>query len=279
MTAERKRRRGRRRVQSRIDNLVTIAIVATIGIVIWVNWPKPPPPPVPLPPEPLALDLSPTRGSSTAAVALIAYSDFECRYCGAFARETLPAVLREYVGSGRLRLAYRHLTPPTHRRALPAAVAAECAGQQGKFWEMHDRIFARQSELDDASLTAHAGALGINLAAFASCQTDRATADRVARQSTEARKLGIAGTPSFFIGRVQPDGRVKVTSSLRGAVPLEALQKALDQELGEGTLAGIVSLRHPTGLAVAAVAVGLACAGLVVRRRRTRRANHQVASP
>lgn len=104
MSTASERRRGRRRLQSRIDNLVTIAIVATIGVVVWVNWPPPPPPPVPLPPEPLALEATSTRGSASAAVALIAYSDFECRYCGAFARETLPAVLREYVESGKVRL-------------------------------------------------------------------------------------------------------------------------------------------------------------------------------
>jgi protein-disulfide isomerase len=277
MTTPRERRRSRLRTQSRIDNILTLAIVGATVLVIWVNWPKPLPPPIPLPLEPLALDATSTRGSPTAAVALIAYADFECRYCGEFARETLPAAVREYVETGKVRIVYRHVTPPNHRRAVPAAIAAECAGRQAKFWEMHDRIFAKQTDLDDASLTAHAGALGLDLAAFASCQTDRATADRVARETTEARKLRIGGTPSFFIGRVQADGRVKVTTSLRGAVPLEELQEALDQELGEGVLASIVALRHPAGLASAAVALGLVGTGLVMRRRRARRANHQVA--
>jgi protein-disulfide isomerase len=263
------RRRARRRAQSRIDNLVTIAIVGAIGLVIWVNWPEPPPPPVPLPTEPLALDETSTKGSSTAPVALIAYSDFECRYCGAFARETLPAVVREYVESGKVRLVYRHVTPPNHRRAVPAAIAAECARRQGKFWEMHDRLFANQAALDDVSLIAQAGALRLDMAAFAACREDPAIADRVARESAEARKLRIGGTPSFFIGRVQPDGRVKVTRSLRGAVPMRSLQEALELELDGGGFARV--LRHPASLAGGAVVIGLLGIGLIARRGRARK--------
>jgi protein-disulfide isomerase len=269
-----KRRRARRRAQSRIDVVLTIAIVGTIGFVIWVNRPLPARPPIPLPAESLALDGMSTRGSAAALVVLIEYSDFECRFCGAFVRETLPAVLREYVESGKVRLAYRHVTPPTHRRAVPAAIAAECAKRQGKFWEMHDRLFANQTKLDDASLTAHAGALGLDVAAFAGCQADPAIADRVASDTTEARNLRISGTPSFFIGLAQPDGRVRVTRSLRGAVPLQAFQEALDREVD----GGLLGMNWSLGLAGGAVGVGLVGVGLIVRRRRARRLDNEGAS-
>jgi protein-disulfide isomerase len=202
-------------------------------------------------------------------VALIVYSDFECRYCGAFARETLPGVVREYVETGKVRLAFRHVAPPTHRRAVPAAVAAECAGQQGKFWEMHDRLFANQAELDDVSLSAHARALGIDLTAFAACQADKAIGDRVTSEIAQGMKLRISGTPSFFIGTIQSDGRVKVTRSLRGALPLKGIQEALDLELDGGVFARI--FRHPASLAGGAVVIGLLGIGLIARRGRARK--------
>jgi protein-disulfide isomerase len=259
MKTRNKRRRIGRRTQSTIDAFLSLATLVAIGVVIWNNWPAPPPPPVPLPAEPIALDGAATKGQPAGTVIMIEYSDFECPHCGAFARQTLPTVEQQYVATGKVRLAYRHVTPPGHRRALPAAIAADCAGQQGKFWEMHDRLFADQTKLDDASLAAHARALALDAVAFKTCQADPASADRIARDMAQARSLRIAGTPAFLIGAVMADGRVKVTRSLRGAVPLSDLQKALDAELGGGVLAWLFSGRHPAGLAgVGATAIAVA---------------------
>lgn len=263
MKTSSERRRARRRVQSRVDVVLTVAIVITIAFVMWAQWPPPPPPPISLPPEPLALDGAPTKGSPTASVLLIEYSDFECQHCGAFARETLPAIDAEYVERGKVRLAYRHVAPPNHPRALPAAVAAECARRQGKFWEMHDRLFADQTKLDDASLAAHAGALGLDLVAFTACQADPAMSEGIALDTAQARRLRIPGTPGFFIGRVESDGRVRVTRSLRGAVPLAKMRQALDAELADTSIvAGLAGL-------TAGVA-GLAALIVWVRRRQVR---------
>jgi protein-disulfide isomerase len=268
------RRRTRRRTQSAVDVFVTVAILVAVGVVIWRNWPPPPPPPIPLPAEPIAVHGAATKGNPGAPMVLMEYSDFECPYCGSFARDTLPNIDRQYFATGKVLFVYRHITPPTHRRAVPAAVAANCAGRQGKYWEMHDRLYANQTELDDASLSAHASAVGIDAAAFKACQADPAIADEIARDTAEARRLRISGTPAFFVGEMQPDGRVKVTGSLRGAVPLADLQTVLDAQLGEGLLARLFSLGYPIGLAAgAAAALGLVGSVSWARRRRARTFN------
>jgi protein-disulfide isomerase len=249
--------------QSIIDVLVTIAIVIAVGVVIWRNWPEPLPPPIPIPAEPLVVDDKPARGSDSASVVLIGYSDFQCPYCGVFARDTLPGLDREYVASGKIQVMYSHVTPPNHPRALPAAIAADCAARQGKFWEMHDRLFADQTKLDDASLASHAKAIGLDETAFSACQSDPAVKDRIARETTQSRSLRVAGTPGFFIGRLQPDGRVKVTRSIRGAAPLENFQDVLDEELGEGSLGWLYIALAAAGSA-GALLLGLG----IVRRRR-----------
>ena len=252
-----------------IDVLTTIGIFVAVGVVIWRNWPAPTPPPIPLPVEPLGLVDAPTKGSPAAPIVVVLYSDFECPYCGTFARGTLATLDRLYVASGKVRLAYRYTAPPNHPRALPSAIAAECARRQSKFWEMHDRLFADQAKLDDASLSAHADTLGLDAVAFKSCQADPAIRDRIARDVSGARTLRIGGTPAFFIGSAQPDGRVSVTRTMRGTVSLAEFQKALDGELGEGTLAWLNPLRHPGVLAAATVGgAGLLSLGWWMRRRR-----------
>lgn len=269
MKSPSERRRVTRRMKFTIDVLTTLGIFVAVGVVIWSNWPAPTPPPIPLPVEPLGLDDAPTKGSPAASIAVVIYSDFECPYCGSFARGTLATVDRLYVASGKVRLAYRYTAPPNHPRALPSAIAAECARRQGRFWEMHDRLFADQARLDDGSLGAHADTLGLNAVVFRSCQADPAIADRIARDASGARSLRIGGTPAFFIGTVQSDGRVRVTRTMRGAVSPAEFQEALDSELGEGTLAWLNPLRQPGILAAATVGgAGLLSLGLWMRRRR-----------
>ena len=271
MNSPSERRRAARRIRFAIDVLTTIGIFIAVGVVIWRNWPEPPAPPIPLPVQPLAVAGAPSKGSAAAPLVVVMYSDFECPYCGGFARDTLGTLDRLYVASGKVRLVYRHTTPPNHSRALPSAVAAECAGAQGKFWEMHDRIFSDQTKLDDSSLRAHADALALDPATFRSCQADPAIADRIVKEASNVRNLRIGGTPAFFIGTAQADGRVAVTRTLRGAVPLAEFQEAVDSELGEITLAWLKPLQSPSVLVAAAVG-GAALLSLGFWMRRHRRA-------
>jgi protein-disulfide isomerase len=127
-------------------------------------------------------------------------------------------------------MAFRHLPlEQIHPFALGAAVSAECAGRQDRFWAMHDLLFAKQ-EIDPAHLRAHATTAGLDLKAFDGCLGGQA-ADRVRQDIAGAQTLGITGTPTFLFGIVQADGRIKVTVRLSGALPADRFRATLDELL------------------------------------------------
>ena len=118
-----------------------------------------------------------------------------------------------------------------HPNAMKAALAANCAGAQGKFWEMHDRLFANQQALSEADLPKHAEALGLNVGQFQTCLgSGRFDAD-VKADMAEAAKANINGTPTFLLGIVQPNGSVKVTKKIVGAKPYAEFKAAIDSAI------------------------------------------------
>jgi protein-disulfide isomerase len=227
--------------QSAIDSVASVAIVVTCSMLVWTMWtqrhqsqsPQPGNPRLPkaateLPREPVSLEGAPARGKRNATIAIIEYSDFQCPYCGKFARETLPAIEKKYVDPGKVLLAFRHRPlVRMHPFAMKASEAAECAHRQGKFWEMHDQLFAKQQELDETSLFDRAHDLGLNETEFKTCFSGQATS-RVQQDDAGGTAVSIAGTPAFLIGTLQPDGRVKVTQRLTGALPLNRFEAVLD---------------------------------------------------
>ena len=114
-----------------------------------------------------------------------------------------------------------------HPEALGAAVAAACAGRQGKFWAFHDVLFGDQAHLDETGLRVHAKDLGIDLATFDTCRADPSVAQAIRRDEAAAKSLGITGTPTILIGRTGPDGHVKVTAVVNGMRSEADLAKAL----------------------------------------------------
>jgi len=144
------------------------------------------------------------RGPATAAVTLVEYGDFECRYCGA----AYPVVnaLEAHVGA-RMRLVYRHFPlERIHPHAKLAAEAAEAAGAQGKFWEMHARLFEHQLELQGEDLVRHAADLRLDLDQFALELAKHTHAERVATDFISGVRSGVNGTPTFFINDLRYDG-------------------------------------------------------------------------
>jgi protein-disulfide isomerase len=212
--------------------LLILASVAVISAMVWDRHRQSTQqsvrraePPVPI--EPLSLHGAVLRGDQSAKVVLIGFSEFECPYCGQYAREVHPEIDRRYVQTGKVLMAFRHLPLNNHRHAQKAAEAAECAGQQGRFWEMHDALFEHQEALDLTSLRVRAQKLGLNRKKFDSCLEGQ-MAEKVRADLSTARVLSISGTPTFLIGTREPDGRVKVAQRLRGAQRLGEFQKALD---------------------------------------------------
>lgn len=120
-----------------------------------------------------------------------------------------------------MRFVWKHLPLPIHKNAVPAAYAAEAARKQGKFWEYHDRLFANQSKLDPPFLKQYAQELNLDVARFERDMADPEIKKLVDADMAEARRLGVTGTPGFFI-----NGRF-----LRGAAPFETFAKSIDEEL------------------------------------------------
>ena len=192
-----------------------------------------PPTPAPLPTTPVSIADAPNRGSEGAEVVLIEYSEFKCPYCGRFAQDTWPSLVRKYVEPGKVRVVFRHFPlDQLHPFARTAAQAAACADLQGKFWPLHDLMFKNQAQLDAVELANHAKAIGLDTGRSSACVATEGER-RVKADETSGISLGVTGTPTFFIGIVQSDGGVLLKQRLAGAQPLTQFETALDRWLGE----------------------------------------------
>ncbi|MAS35411.1 MAG: hypothetical protein CL610_15480 [Anaerolineaceae bacterium] len=166
----------------------------------------------------VSVDDDPAHGPADAPVVMIEFSDFNCPYCGRFARETLPLLRENY--EGRIRFVYRDY-PILGDSSLQAAVAAECADDQGAFWGFHDLLFENQGGFNQEMFIGFAEQLELNVEQFTACQNDAITRDEVIADYTEAERLRVGGTPTFFI-----NGRRVV-----GAQPYAVFQDAIAEEL------------------------------------------------
>jgi protein-disulfide isomerase len=167
----------------------------------------------------VATSEAPVRGASTAPVTLIEFSDFHCPYC----RRVQP-VLDELRGKygDRIKIVYRDFPLDNlHPQARAAAEAARCAVEQGKFWEFHDKLFKADPDSSPATLDRFASEVGMDVKAFAACRASGKYKASVQASTQEGTKLGITGTPTFFI-----NGRLVV-----GAQPIDAFAKIIDDEL------------------------------------------------
>lgn len=215
---------------------VAAAVVGLAFAVSSLRRPTPPPDPTmtkagpateAAPAEIVSLDGAALRGSRQAPLAVVVYSDFQCPFCAHFADTTFRALDRDYIAEGKVLFAFRHLPLSHHAQAFAAAAAATCAGRQGKFWEMHDRLFANAKTLPTAPWRTFAADLGLSRAQFDSC-LDREGPETVRTDLALAEALEFSGTPSFLIGRIERDGRMRVSNRLAGALPIVSFKKIID---------------------------------------------------
>jgi protein-disulfide isomerase len=159
------------------------------------------------------------QGPKDAPVTIIEFSDFQCPFCGRVVA-TLKEVVRLY--PQQVRLAFRDFPIVSlHPKASKAAEAARCAGEKGKFWEYHDLLFEAQAQATTADFKRFAEQLKLDANSFATCLDSGRYAAAVASDVQEGTRLGITGTPTFFI-----NGRLVV-----GALPLETFQGLIEREL------------------------------------------------
>ena len=182
----------------------------------------------PLPAE-LTIQGAPIKGSANAPVTIVEFSDFQCPFCGRHFNQTLWLLDKEYISTGKVKYVFRHFPlEQIHPQAFKASEAAECAAAQGKFWEMHDRLFANQQMLMPPDLLKHGEAVGLDTAKFASCLTPGTTATRIRGDLALGSQAGVTATPNFFLGTTIPGGKIKVTRKLNGAVPFATFKAAID---------------------------------------------------
>jgi protein-disulfide isomerase len=160
----------------------------------------------------------PAKGSKNAWVTVVEWSDFQCPFCSRVV-PTIKQMIDTY--GDDVRIVFKHNPLGFHQRAKPAAMAAECAHEQGKFWQMHDVLFENNRALEDANLDEYAKKIGLDMGRFKSCYTSNKHAARIDAQQREGMTLGARGTPAFFI-----NGKF-----LSGAQPFERFKEVIDAEL------------------------------------------------
>lgn len=170
-------------------------------------------------------------GRADAPLTIIEFTDLQCPHCARFARDTFPRLRRDYVDTGKLRYVSRDFPLPTHAQALPAAVASRCAGEQGRYWEYREALFAAQATLRSQPYARIAGELGLDVARLEACLRNPMQAAAVRSDLELAQAHGIRGTPTFVIGR-EVNGQFE-GQQFSGAVAFEVLAAKIDELLAD----------------------------------------------
>ena len=164
---------------------------------------------------------------------MLEFTDYQCPFCSLHKRQVWPQLEQEYIKTGKVKLVLRDMPlEQIHPLALKAAEAARCAGEQSKYWEMHDRLFANQSALARKDLSTYAGAIGLDVAAFDKCVDSSKETAKVRNDTVDSTRAGARGTPTFFLGLTDPNSsELKAVRVIRGAQPYSAFKEAIDNLL------------------------------------------------
>jgi protein-disulfide isomerase len=175
------------------------------------------------------LGTAPRLGSAAARIGIVEFSDYQCPYCRSFHEQIFPKLRKEYVNTGIVQFIHKDLPlRRIHPQAMPAAMAANCAGMQNRFWEMHEALYANQGRLAPALYPELARALKLDEAKFSACLKGSAHAQQILRDTTEAQRLGVNGTPSFVIGKIEGNTLTMVRMAA-GAPGFEAFAQEIER--------------------------------------------------
>lgn len=182
----------------------------------------------------ISVDDDPLKGNQDAEITIIEFSDFQCPFCLKFHEQTWPLLEKNYLSTGKVNFVYRDFPIQSiHPNAMPAALASECADDQGKFWEYHDKLFENQRMWQDLDIQTgvntfkqFAQELGLNMDEFNSCLDSGKYIDEVRNDLDAGREYGVTGTPGFFVGN-EKIGFTKII----GAQPYSVFQRVIDGQL------------------------------------------------
>jgi protein-disulfide isomerase len=172
-------------------------------------------------------DASPATHGPVPNVVIVEFSDFQCPFCGRYARETFASVKTQLLDKGKARYLFRNFPlEGIHPFSLKASKAAVCARRQGRFDDMHTALFAHQTELDDGHLRARVAEMKLDARAYATCMATEAESE-VRRELAQGQALEVTGTPTFFIGTIGSAGHVRLVKRVNGAPTLETLEQVV----------------------------------------------------
>ncbi|MEE8259463.1 MAG: DsbA family protein [Nitrospinaceae bacterium] len=188
----------------------------------------------PFKPADITIGDSPVMGQADAPVTMVEFTDYQCPFCRRYSNGTFPQIIKDYVKTGKVRYVVRQFPlKAIHPKAVKASEASLCAGDQGKYWEMHDRIFQKTKAFNQEEWVRHAAALGLDMGSFKDCLGNGKNASRVEQDLKEGTALGMRGTPGFFFGRTDPDdpNKFKAVQMIRGAFPYPQFKQIIDKLL------------------------------------------------
>lgn len=191
-------------------------------------------PPAAKPPSFISVNVfgEPFKGDAKARVAILEYSDFDCTFCAAYATRIYPQIDAAYVKAGKVKYFFRDLPLPEHPQAFFKARLARCAGDQGRFWQAHDYLFADQKPLASNELSPFIQSLGLDPEKLGACIGSEAFAEVIRRSGQSAERLQIRGTPAYLIGVLSEDGStLRAAKMFMGAESFEAFQTLLNDLL------------------------------------------------
>lgn len=223
------------RSRAALDIAASLAVVVGVAIVGYqmlhaTSAPLPRNSTLAIPSAPLSLDGAILVGNPSAKVAMLEFSDFQCPFCGKFSAEILPTLRKDFIGTGRLLFAFRNMPIQSHQFAEPAALAASCAADQGKFDAFHDLLFANQKSLNEGSLDKFVTTVGLDRSIYAEC-VQRTAPGKVKADKDLAHVLGVSGTPVFFVGTLGSNGQLVVRKTIKGTKPVDEYVSAVNQAL------------------------------------------------
>ena len=163
------------------------------------------------------------KGDSNAPVTIVEWGDFECPFCARFYSQTLSLIDNNYIKTGKVKLVYRDFPFSFHANAQKSAEAAECAGEQGKYWEMHDKLFESGISGGVNSFKQYAKEMGLSSAEFDDCLDSGKMEQEVKKDMQDGSAAGITGTPGFIINGVL----------VSGAQPYDAFKQVIESELSK----------------------------------------------
>lgn len=245
--SKRQERREKMHQQEKRRRLITIGIITVVGafLVFVIVWPtiRPIAEVVTVASTPPATADGNTAGDPNAPIKIEEFADFQCPFCERFHEQTQPLLIQHYVDTGKVQFVYRSMgnfvsqnMGGARTESQDAALAAYCAADQDKFWEMQDTLFANVLGEDvgsftDRRLQAIAEKAGLNMTEFNSCYNSNKFADQVQQDFTDGSAAGITGTPGFLI-TYTANGETK-TRTLSGAQPFSTFQQELEAILLE----------------------------------------------